>query len=71
MVKQAAELALDDRRPAVAGDCAGATMATALTMALEWHWRQHTDDECELAGPRSHRCGPLRRTSQACLLPWS
>ncbi|MFG2884581.1 alpha/beta hydrolase [Streptomyces sp. NPDC048297] len=32
VVEQAAELALDDRKLAVAGDCAGATMATALTM---------------------------------------
>ncbi|AXE89648.1 alpha/beta hydrolase [Streptomyces sp. Go-475] len=32
VVEQAAEMALDDRRLAVAGDCVGATMATALTM---------------------------------------
>ncbi|MFE9445145.1 alpha/beta hydrolase [Streptomyces sp. NPDC006602] len=32
VVEQAAELALDARRLAVAGDCAGATMAAALTM---------------------------------------
>jgi acetyl esterase/lipase len=101
VVEQAAELALDDRRLAVAGDCAGATMATALTMmakqrggpriraqllyypmtdphcdtpsreqfasgylltraALEWYWRQYTDDECELAEPTA---SPLRATT--------
>jgi acetyl esterase/lipase len=32
VAEQAAELALDDFRLAVAGDCTGATMATALTM---------------------------------------
>lgn len=101
VVEQAAELALDDRRLAVAGDCAGATMATALTMmakqrggpriraqvlyypmtdphcdtpsreqfacgylltrgALDWYWRQYTDDECELAEPTT---SPLRGTT--------
>ena len=35
VVEQAAELALDDRRLAVAGDCAGATVATALTMVAK------------------------------------
>ncbi|MFF3904936.1 alpha/beta hydrolase [Streptomyces sp. NPDC001848] len=98
VVEQAAELELDERRLAVAGDCAGATMATALTMmakqrggpriraqllyypmtephsdtpsreqfesgylltgtALEWYWRQYSDDECELAEPTA---APLR-----------
>ncbi|WP_317453971.1 alpha/beta hydrolase [Streptomyces sp. TRM68416] len=35
VVEQAAELSLDDRRLAVAGDCVGATMATALTMVAK------------------------------------
>ncbi|MFI7293703.1 alpha/beta hydrolase [Streptomyces sp. NPDC050121] len=101
VVEQAAELVLNDRRLAVAGDCAGATMAAALTMmvkqrggpriraqllyypmtdphydtpsreqfasgflltrsALEWHWRQYTDDEYELAEPTA---SPLRATT--------
>lgn len=102
VVEQAAELALDDRRLAVAGDCAGATMATAVTMlakqrggprvraqllyypmtdpdcdtesgeqfeygylltraAVEWYWRQYTDDERELAEPTA---SPLRATPE-------
>ncbi|WP_327371144.1 alpha/beta hydrolase [Streptomyces sp. NBC_01217] len=101
VVEQAAELALDDRRLAVAGDCAGATMATALTMlakqrggpriraqllyypmtdphadtpsreqfesgylltraAVEWYWRQYTDEESELAEPTA---SPLRAST--------
>ncbi|CAL9656054.1 Acetyl esterase [Streptomyces sp. enrichment culture] len=102
VTEQAAELGLDDRRLAVAGDCAGATIATALTMlakqrggpriraqllyypltdpdcetasaeqfefgylltrgAVEWYWRQYTDDERELAEPTA---APLRATRE-------
>ncbi|MFI8166163.1 alpha/beta hydrolase [Streptomyces sp. NPDC085931] len=102
VAEQAAELGLDDRRLAVAGDCAGATMATALTMlakqrggpriraqllyypltdpecdtasaeqfesgylltraAVEWYWRQYTDDAGELAEPTA---APLRATPE-------
>ncbi|MGW1255856.1 alpha/beta hydrolase [Streptomyces sp. NPDC002513] len=100
VVEQADALELDGRRLALAGDCAGATMATALTMmakqrggpriraqllyypmtdpqvatasrdqfasgylltreALDWYWREYTDDSRELAEPTA---APLRAT---------
>ncbi|AVV44804.1 alpha/beta hydrolase [Streptomyces sp. ID05-04B] len=101
VAQQADDLGLDGRRLALAGDCTGATMATALTMmakqrggpriraqllyypmtdphaatpsrdefgsgyllpreALDWCWRQYTDDSRALAEPTA---SPMRATA--------